>query len=88
MSAVDRVPLHGVSPRRMDQSPGDLRHRDADDEQTAREVGAIEVLPPQMRRYVAALWESAVAATTQLDFPIDGAEEDRAPDDVPGPVPT
>ena len=28
-----------------------------------------------MRRYVAALWESAVATAAQLNFPIDGATD-------------
>ena len=45
------------------------------DEQKATEVGAIEVLPPAMRRYVAVLWETAVAAAGQLNFPIDGVTD-------------
>jgi hypothetical protein len=75
ISAVDRV--HStVSP--LDDwtnPPATCVVETVADEQTATEVGAIEVLPAEMRRYVAAMWESAVAAAGQLNFPIEGAAD-------------
>ena len=75
ISAVDRV--HStVSPLAdWTNPPSTCVVETAADEQTAREVGGIEVLPPEMRRYVAALWESAVAAAAQLNFPIEQAAD-------------
>ena len=45
------------------------------DEVLAKVIGAIEVIPPEMRVRIAAMWESAVATAVQLNFPIDGARD-------------
>jgi hypothetical protein len=45
------------------------------DELAAKVIGAIEVIPPEMRVRIAAMWESAVATAMQLNFPIDGARD-------------
>jgi uncharacterized protein (DUF2235 family) len=75
ISAVDRV--HATITRLDDWTnpPDTCPVETPADEQKAMEVGAIEVLPPAMRRYVAVLWEAAVAAAAQLDFSIEGATD-------------
>jgi uncharacterized protein (DUF2235 family) len=75
ISAVDRV--HSSVTRLDDWTnpPATCVVETPADEQSAREVGAIEVLPPAIRRYVAVLWETAVAAAAQLNFPIDGVTD-------------
>jgi uncharacterized protein (DUF2236 family) len=75
ISAVDRVhntvsPLDGWT-----TPPTTCLVETPADEQTAREIGALEVLTPEMRRSIAALWESAVQTVAQLKFPIDGARD-------------
>jgi uncharacterized protein (DUF2235 family) len=75
ISAVDRV--HSTITRLDDWTnpPATCLVETPADELKATEVGAIEVLPPAMRRYVAVLWETAVAAAAQLNFPIEGATD-------------
>jgi uncharacterized protein (DUF2235 family) len=75
ISAVDRV--HSSVTRLADwTNPPDTCARETPaDEQTATQVGAIEVLPAAMRRYVAVLWETAVTAAGQLNFPIEGVTD-------------
>ena len=75
ISAVDRV--HSTITRLDDWTnpPSTCPVETPADEQKATEVGAIEVLPTAMRRYVAVLWETAVAAAGQLNFPIDGVTD-------------
>ena len=75
ISAVDRVhntvsPLDGWT-----NPPTTCIVETPADEQTAHEIGALEVLTPEMRRSIAALWESAVQTVAQLKFPIDGARD-------------
>jgi hypothetical protein len=75
ITAVDRVHSTVTPLDDWTNPPATCVVETAADEQTALEVGAIEVLPAEMRRYVAAMWESAVAAAGQLNFPIEGAAD-------------
>jgi hypothetical protein len=75
ISAVDRVHATIARLDEWTNPPDTCPVETPADEQTAVEVGVIEVLPPAMRRYVAVLWETAVAAAEQLDFPIEGATD-------------
>ena len=75
ISAVDHVhytvsPLAGAT-----NPPVTCIVETAADEVVAKIIGAIEVIPPQMRVRIAAMWESAVATAMQLNFPIDGARD-------------
>ncbi len=77
VSAVDRG-HHTISPLSGFTSlPQTCSIETAADEETASELGAatLEVLPTEVRRRIAALWESAEAAGTQLGFPIAGVKE-------------
>jgi hypothetical protein len=48
------------------------------DEQTATELsaGGLEVLPPEVRRRIAAMWETAEAVATANDFTLDHVRDD------------
>jgi uncharacterized protein (DUF2235 family) len=75
ISAVDHVhytvtPLNGAT-----NPPATCIVETAADEQVAKVIGALEVIPPAMRRNIAALWESAAATAAQLNIPIDGARD-------------
>ena len=75
ISAVDHVhytvsPLAGAT-----NPPTTCIVETVADEQAATVIGAIEVIPPEMRVRIAAMWESAVATAQQLNFPIDGVRD-------------
>src|SRR3954470_21877836 len=75
ISAVDHVhytvsPITGAT-----NPPSTCIVESAADEIVASMIGAIEVIPPEMRVRIAAMWESAVATAVQLNFPIDGARD-------------
>jgi hypothetical protein len=53
--------------------PGTCKVETPEEEQRATEAHAVEVLPPEARQRVAALWGAARDAAAQLDFPIEGA---------------
>ena len=75
ISAVDHVhytvsPLAGAT-----NPPPTCIVESAVDEQAATVIGFLDVVPQEMRVKIAAMWESALAAAKQLDFPIDGARD-------------
>jgi hypothetical protein len=77
VSAVDRR-HYSVSPVPDCTNPPDTCSVETPaDEQTATELGAetMEVLPPEARDRIDALWKTARTAAQQLDFPIDGAKD-------------
>jgi hypothetical protein len=77
IGAVDRG-YHTVSPLTGFASlPPTCAIETAADEEHAAEVGAesIEVLPLPVRRRIAALWEAAQSAASELDFQLDGVKE-------------
>jgi hypothetical protein len=75
ISAVDRVHytvshLDGAA-----NPPATCAIETPADEIVAKIIGALEVIPPDMRRKIAAMWEAAAATSQQLNFPIDGARD-------------
>jgi hypothetical protein len=75
ISAVDHVhytvaPLDGAT-----TPPATCIVETVADEQVARVIGAVDIVPPEMRLKIAAMWESAIATAQQLNFPIDGARD-------------
>ena len=75
ISAVDHV-HYTVSPLAdATNPPATCIKETIADELLATVIGALEVVPPEMRVKIVALWETAVATATQLNFPIDGARD-------------
>jgi hypothetical protein len=75
ISAVDHV-HYTVSPRAdATNPPTTCIVETAADEIAAKVIGALEVIPPQMRVRIAAMWETAMATAQQLNFPLDGARD-------------
>jgi Uncharacterized alpha/beta hydrolase domain (DUF2235) len=77
VSAVDRGHYTLSVSQGCTTLPGTCQIETAADEQIANELGAetLEVLTPEARRRVAALWDAAAAAAGQLEFPIDGVRD-------------
>lgn len=78
IAAVDRrhytvAPMDGCT-----DPPSTCLLESAADEQTATEVsaGGLEVLPPEVRRRIAAMWETAEAVAIANDFTLDHVRDD------------
>jgi hypothetical protein len=75
ISAVDHV-HYTVSPLAdATNPPTTCIVETAADEILAKVIGALEVIPPEMRVRIAAMWETAMATGAQLNFPLDGARD-------------
>jgi len=75
ISAVDHVHYTVTPLPDATNPPATCIKETAADEQTARIIGTVDIVPPEMRAKIAALWETAAATAQQLNFPIDGARD-------------